>query len=330
MNNSRAIAAKIVFAVIEQKQSLTQVLATHLNDVSAQDRAFIQQMCYGTLRWLPRLEQDLTPLLKQNPKGKDKVAYALLLVGLYQINYLSVPHHAAIHATVDAAAKLTPRLKNLVNAVLRNYLRGLKPDAKPVWKTPEATHVHPRWLIDSLKADYPEHYAQIMAANNAHPPMWIRVNTQKTTRDAYQARLQEQGIDAVPSAEFQMLCAWIGHVQSLSFLDSIKVSAQCKMPALKQQRIICSHKPVKKYWMCAQRQVEKVYTYYNNAQKLSLQLLILTQNALNVCKKISIEPALKHNSFAVMQPNQMHGVKNSLIRFYWTRRVRDRGYSSPS
>lgn len=201
MKNSRAVAAEIVFTVIEQKQSLTQVLATHLSNISAQDKGFIQEMCYGTLRWLPRLEHHLTPLLKQKPKGKDKVAYALLLVGLYQINYLSVPHHAAIHATVDAAAKLTPRLKNLVNAVLRNYLRGLKSDTEPQWKTPEATHAHPRWLIERLKQDYPEHYAQIMTANNAHPPMWIRVNTQQTTRDAYQTRLQEQGIAATPSVD---------------------------------------------------------------------------------------------------------------------------------
>ena len=41
---------------------------------------------------------------------------------------------------------------------------------------PVVRTAHPRWLQKSLKAFWPEQWEAICAANNAHPPMILRVN----------------------------------------------------------------------------------------------------------------------------------------------------------
>ncbi|MDI9738696.1 16S rRNA (cytosine(967)-C(5))-methyltransferase, partial [Stutzerimonas stutzeri] len=55
-----------------------------------------------------------------------------------------------------------------------------------------------RWLQKALKAHWPEHWEAICAANNAHPPMMLRVNRRQTSRDVYLTELQTAGIDAFP------------------------------------------------------------------------------------------------------------------------------------
>lgn len=68
-------------------------------------------------------------------------------------------------------------------------LAGLERD--PVVRT-----AHPRWLQKSLKAFWPEQWEAICAANNAHPPMILRVNRRHHSRDAYLALLAEAGVEA--------------------------------------------------------------------------------------------------------------------------------------
>ncbi|MCY1174449.1 Ribosomal RNA small subunit methyltransferase B [compost metagenome] len=55
---------------------------------------------------------------------------------------------------------------------------------------------HPRWLQKSLKAFWPEQWEAICAANNAHPPMILRVNRRHHSREAYLELLREAGLEA--------------------------------------------------------------------------------------------------------------------------------------
>ena len=47
-----------------------------------------------------------------------------------------------------------------------------------------------------LRATGPERWESIAAAGNAEPPMWLRVNARRGTRDAYRARLDAAGLGA--------------------------------------------------------------------------------------------------------------------------------------
>jgi 16S rRNA (cytosine967-C5)-methyltransferase len=56
MNNLRALAAEVLYQVVDQGQSLNQVLPIAASKVSPKEKALLQQLCYGVLRYLPSLE----------------------------------------------------------------------------------------------------------------------------------------------------------------------------------------------------------------------------------------------------------------------------------
>ncbi|MBC3206135.1 16S rRNA (cytosine(967)-C(5))-methyltransferase RsmB [Pseudomonas sp. SWRI111] len=197
--NPRLAAAKALAAVLSGKASLNSSLPTQLDKVEDRDRGFTQDLAFGTARWQPRLSALAEKLLQKPFKAADADVEALLLVGLYQLLYTRVPAHAAIGETVGCADKLKkPWAKGLLNAVLRNAQRESETIFAELERDPVVRTAHPRWLQKSLKAFWPEQWEAICEANNAHPPMILRVNRRHHSRDAYLALLGEAGIAATP------------------------------------------------------------------------------------------------------------------------------------
>ena len=192
--NTRLIAARVLSRVLQDGQSLTAALDhAFLSIESGKDRAFIQALCYGVCRQFHRLDFVLSQLLDKPLKDAD--VKALALVGLYQLNFMRVKPHAAVSETVLAVRK-KPWAKSLINALLRTYLReqeGLehKADAFQI-----AALSHPEWLIKHLEQDWPEQALTLLQENNLQPPMVLRVNLAKTSRENYLQRLIGQEIAA--------------------------------------------------------------------------------------------------------------------------------------
>ncbi len=116
--NPRTEAARILQAVIYKGESLSTALASN-------DSPMVSDLCYGSLRWHEPLSFLLDELMSKKLKTKDKDVECLIRLGLYQIIYQKTPDHAAVGETVSALKGLKkPWAKNLVNAVLRNFLRG--------------------------------------------------------------------------------------------------------------------------------------------------------------------------------------------------------------
>lgn len=197
--NPRLAAAKALAAVLNGKASLNSSLPTQMDKVEDRDRGFTQDLAFGTARWQPRLSALAAKLLQKPFKAADADVEALLLVGLYQLLYTRVPAHAAIGETVGCADKLKkPWAKALLNAVLRRAQRESEALLAELEHDPVVRTAHPRWLQKSLKAFWPEQWEAICAANNAHPPMILRVNRRHHTRDAYLGLLTDAGIAATP------------------------------------------------------------------------------------------------------------------------------------
>ena len=197
--NPRLAAAKALAAVLSGKASLNSSLPIQLDKVEDRDRGFTQDLAFGTARWQPRLSALAEKLLQKPFKAADADVEALLLVGLYQLLYTRVPAHAAIGETVGCAEKLKkPWAKGLLNAVLRNAQRESETIFAELERDPVVRTAHPRWLQKSLKAFWPEQWEAICEANNAHPPMILRVNRRHHSRDAYLGLLTAAGIVATP------------------------------------------------------------------------------------------------------------------------------------
>ncbi|AYG42811.1 16S rRNA (cytosine(967)-C(5))-methyltransferase RsmB [Pseudomonas sp. Leaf58] len=195
--NPRLAAARALAAVLSGKASLNSSLPAQLDKVDERDRGLTQDLAFGTARWQPRLDLLAAQLLQKPFKAADADVQALLLVGLYQLFYTRIPAHAAIGETVGCADKLKkPWAKGLLNAVLRRAQREGEELLASMERDPVVRTAHPRWLQKALKAFWPEQWEAICAANNAHPPMILRVNRRHHSRDAYLALLAEAGISA--------------------------------------------------------------------------------------------------------------------------------------
>ena len=197
--NPRLAAARALASVLSGKASLGSSLPPLLDKVDARDRGLAQDLAFGTARWQPRLALIAEKLLQKPFKAADHDVEALLLVGLYQLFYTRIPAHAAIGETVACVDKLKKTsLKGLLNAVLRNAQRDGEAICASLDSDPVLHTAHPRWLQKALKANWPEHWQAICAANNAHPPLILRVNRRLRSRDAYLAELAAAGIAASP------------------------------------------------------------------------------------------------------------------------------------
>jgi 16S rRNA (cytosine967-C5)-methyltransferase len=201
----RAVAAQLVARVLEERVAVEDVLPTATH-VAPRDRSLLAALVFGALRWHYRLEWQAARLLTRPLKPSQGALAALVRIGLLQLQELRIPEHAAVSATVDATALLGARsAAGLVNAVLRRYQREREQLAREQEQSPEARFAHPRWLVDFIRSDYPNQWATILDANNALPPMWLRVNRLKTTRADYLLKLESAGLAAgvaedVPSA----------------------------------------------------------------------------------------------------------------------------------
>ena len=195
----RAAAARAMVEVTAKGQSLSSVIPRWQEKVPERDRALLQELLYGSLRWQLRLEAILKPLLQKPMKAKDADVQALMLIGLYQLLYMRTPDHAAVGATVSATKGLKkPWAKGLCNAVLRNFQRQSDELIEAADEDDASRESHPAWLLSEIKQAYPDHWQAIVSANNQHPPMMLRVNQRHQRRDEYLAKLQALNIDAMP------------------------------------------------------------------------------------------------------------------------------------
>lgn len=199
--NIRALAAKCCYSVIDQGRSLGDELPKQQEKVLAKDKGLLQEICYGVLRYLPELENDVRGLMQKPVTGKQRVFHFLLLVGVYQIKYMRIPDHAAVSETVAATSALKNRhMKALVNGVLRNFVRANEGAITAKSQTSDSAlplsiqYNHPSWFIKLVQNGYPDKWQQILNANQQKPPMWLRANQLHHASAEYQKLLVEAEI----------------------------------------------------------------------------------------------------------------------------------------
>jgi len=192
--NTRLLAARALRAVVSESRSLTAVLEEILPTIPrALDRAFVQSLSFGVLRWYWQLDWILSRLATK-PIRDDEIRM-LALLGLYQLIHSRVKPHAAVAETV-AAAERKQWAKPLLNALLRSWQRRQDELLLEMQSSYVALYSHPDWLLEAIKRDWPAQYTSVLDAANQPPPMTLRVNRLKTGRDEYLALLREAGIAA--------------------------------------------------------------------------------------------------------------------------------------
>ncbi|HEY0333252.1 MAG TPA: 16S rRNA (cytosine(967)-C(5))-methyltransferase RsmB [Stenotrophomonas sp.] len=189
---TRVLAARVLGAVIVQGRSLKGELATALPSLpELRDRALVEAICFAALRRRAVYQKALEGWLERPLMRRDAELTGLLLTGFAQLDALQLAPHAALSATVEACRALgRPRQAGMVNALLRRAQREGFPQvpADAAW---------PSWLRELIRKDWGARAHDIFEASAHAAPMWLRVNRQRTDRDAYLAELAAAGIEGV-------------------------------------------------------------------------------------------------------------------------------------
>lgn len=190
--------AALAPALAEAARATARVAAGRsLEEPSEQDaaRSAVLDLCYGTLRRYGRV-QALARALSHKGDAAPQVQ-ALLWCAFYALESGRYAAYTVVDQAVRACGLLEQwPARGYVNGVLRSYLRDRDALQRSVLADDEARYQHPRWWIEILQREQPQHWPSILDAGNGHPPMCLRVNRRRAQPAEYLAQLAAAGLPA--------------------------------------------------------------------------------------------------------------------------------------
>ena len=207
MENPRAIALNVLnrCAAAEQYSNLALDTALKRNQLSDADRGLLTALVYGVIEKQLTLDHWIGQLANRPAEEIDLPTQNLLRLGLYQMAFLDrVPDHAAVHETVSLAPK---RTRGFVNAVLRSFGRCGKSLPLPDKSRDPVAYLSVKYsFAPSICEVFADRFGlerteSLLAAFNRQPPITLRVNTLKRTREELLEQLTAAGYEAIPTAE---------------------------------------------------------------------------------------------------------------------------------
>jgi 16S rRNA (cytosine967-C5)-methyltransferase len=212
---SRSPARAVALAVLLAIQSGTRTVDEELEklvtvyQVDARDRALAMELIYGVLRRLEFLDWRLAAVLNKPLSRLPVAVHMTIRIGAYQLLFLDrVPASAAVDESVRLAKLHAPQWghdwSGVVNAVLRNLLRRPEPPRPAINQDPAGAlsvlYSVPQWLcrrwVDRLG---PEKAEQVCEAVSSLPPLTLRVNRLRLTREQFLDQCHRHGIEAMPT-----------------------------------------------------------------------------------------------------------------------------------
>jgi 16S rRNA (cytosine967-C5)-methyltransferase len=173
--NPRRIAAQALRAWenghCHADETLTSL--SRRSDLRSTDHALLQQLFYGVIRSLSKLDFLVDHLRRGKLSQENR---NLLRLGLYQLFDTRMPVHAAVNETVNLARHRRDR--SVINGVLRNADRQRDDLSRLLNEQPLAIREsHPAFLIDRWTEQFGSDTATALCEwNNQPPPVFLRIN----------------------------------------------------------------------------------------------------------------------------------------------------------
>jgi 16S rRNA (cytosine967-C5)-methyltransferase len=205
MHTTRELALAAVHDIWERDKKPKDVLEDLSEPLEKRDRAFLMELVYGVVRFRDTLDWALREFLRK-PSGLGPDTLNNLRLAVYQLLFTRVPRWAAVNEAVEMEKR--GGRPELVNAVLRNFLRNLDSlldrmrdmRADRTVKYIAALTSHPRWLIERwVKRFGADEALELADANNRIPSLTLRVNTLKGMKQQVINELLKIGIEGEPT-----------------------------------------------------------------------------------------------------------------------------------
>ena len=246
----------VAHALVQIRKGTSGTVA--LDAVAAVLRPGVQALLFHVLRQLGRAQALRDQLVSRTPAPLADALFCSALALAWDEEAAPYDPHTLVNQTVEAAKKNrnTQGQANFLNACLRRFLRerdalvlacdgdGLGADAQGKAGKLElgksglvAKWNHPLWWIEVLQRDYPDQWQSILEANNLAAPMAVRVNVQRTSREALLAQWEQVGLIATPVGDYGLVLDKARAVHDIpGFADGLwsvqDPAAQCAAPLL--------------------------------------------------------------------------------------------------
>ena len=210
-NTPRRIALELLNTVDKKGVHADQLLGKGFKnkpELNPREKAFITELVYGVLRWRDSIDWVISAFSTQPHRPTSRLLHNLLRLGIYQVLYLTnIPVPISVSETVETAKEVfNEKIAKLVNGILRTVERNRNALPYPSFhddplKAIAIQYSHPLWLVEK----WVEHYGvettiSLCKANNTSPPLIIRTNTLKTTRENLIESLNKEGLSSEPTA----------------------------------------------------------------------------------------------------------------------------------
>ena len=199
------------------------VINSEISEYSGQDKSFVTNLSYGSLRNYIYLEACLRPLLKRPDKLPNEVMNALIIAS-YEILIKETPRRAAVNEWVKIIKQKYGRLSGLANAVLRRV--------EDIELAENIRYSIPEWLYNNWLELFGEEIAINIAKGMLEPePLWLisyNDNAQKeliAEACSVKAGPLENSLEIKPSKSLNKLKAFKkGYIQPQNPCSTIPVS----------------------------------------------------------------------------------------------------------
>ncbi len=246
MDNVRLAATKILYNVAAKGAWANIELAQTIRNekFSDIDRKFCTELVYGTVKAGASLDWKIAKYLRCPLSKVDDKTLAVLRVGFYQIFFLDrVPNSAAVNESVELSKSFCGiGASKFVNGVLRSAVRQQRKSDFPTDNDITSLALrtfHPEWLVKLFAEEFGlDATRKILYFDNTNPPLCLRTNTLKTTRENLLDALKTFGFKAEPSTlapegiicyghsaldDFQNLRAGLCQVQDESSMTAARI-----------------------------------------------------------------------------------------------------------
>ena len=191
-------------------------------------RPGVQSLLFQVLRQAGRAEALRRQMVARTPPPAADALLCTALALCWNPEESPYEPFTLVNQVVEAAKRSasTRAQASFLNGCLRRFLREREALVARTDGDPLARWNHPVWWVERLRKDHPQHWEQILQANNAHAPMTLRVNAQKSTLALYQKALEAINLEAIPSGSVGLVLQHPVPVQSLPGFEEGWVSVQ--------------------------------------------------------------------------------------------------------
>jgi 16S rRNA (cytosine967-C5)-methyltransferase len=275
----RGVAAHVVQRVFDEGAFADRAFRSAAEDLGSRDRAFAQQLAYGTVQRVRTLDHAIEALGRRPVRKLDPPVRAALRLGAYQLAYLdAVPPHAAVDESVELVrAAGLERAVPFANAVLRRLADGLPGLlARLHEETPAAAallHSYPDWVAETWWRELGADDARaLMRAQNEPPERAVRTPAGPLVVESIPQDWLESGYAWPQSRGSQLAGAAVGARPGERVLDL------CAAPGGKATQLAAAGAEV----VAVEKHPGRARELQANARRLGVDLEVLNADALEL------------------------------------------------